>query len=257
MSASVTGYLTSSQYTFPVYDSTVEANPQIPKDLLLSHSLRLERTVPISHPIRSNIPLNNVLSSKDGSDFENPLSDLLQFSRAKIERYIQNSQNIKPVPPPIKTNSITISKRQEVGRTTPITNKTIFFSPSGKGKIVSTPVSKRKSSMNLKQKLLKMDSASLVNMTKPQPPMSSSLWFHNDNKFKDESFTNDQEDSDYDHLACHADNIMRMAVDSTMLGSTFNSSFSSSFSNSFMAENTGKDFFDKEAKQAILEGLNF
>ncbi|EGW31486.1 uncharacterized protein SPAPADRAFT_51493 [Spathaspora passalidarum NRRL Y-27907] len=33
----------------------------------------------------------------------------------------------------------------------------------------------------------------------------------------------DYDDSDYDHLACHADNILRMAVDSTMLGSTLGS----------------------------------
>lgn len=67
-------------------------------------------------------------------------------------------------------------------------------------------------------------------------------------------YNDEADDSDYDLLACHADNIMRMAVDSTMLGSTFNS-FSSSFSNSFME--SGKDFLDKEAKRTILEGLNF
>lgn len=89
-----------------------------------------------------------------------------------------------------------------------------------------------------------MDQA-LVTMSKPMAPTQFSI--HNDEE--------DHDDSDYDHLACHADNIMRMAVDSTMLGSTFNSSFSSSFSNSF--DHTGKDFFDKEAKKSILEGLNF
>lgn len=40
-----------------------------------------------------------------------------------------------------------------------------------------------------------------------------------------------KEKEESDPLACHADNIMRMAMDTTMLGSFYNNSFSSNYSN--------------------------
>lgn len=242
-------YLTSLDYTFPVYDNTSETNQNIPRDVLLSQTLKLDRFAPITPPIQSDAPMNNIISPVCSQKIS-PLDDLLQLSRERIKKMTE--QNGKSVPPPIRTESI--AKRYENDRkSTPVTNKTIFFSPSGKGKKLSTPVAKRKTSINLKQKLLKMDQASLVSMTKPL----STIWGQTAQPEEHHEDILDADLSDYDYLACHADNIMRMAVDSTMLGSTFNSSFSSSFSNSFSAEHAGKDFFDKEAKRSILEGLNF
>lgn len=251
MSVASIAYYTSLDYTFPIYDRTVEVVPNVPKDVLLSQTLRLPRFNNVEPPMRSNKPItrsyhNNEIYRKD------PLADLLYESRQKINNYLLSTTQTK-VATPIKVNKRepkNIINDQTARKTTPITNKTIFFSPSGKGKRSSTPISKdlqtllrRKSSKNLKQKLLKMDQASLVTIPKPIP--------------EPKNYNLDYDESDYDHLACHADNIMRMAVDSTMLGSTFNSSFSSSFSNSFSQDMQGKDFFDKEAKRTILEGLNF
>lgn len=54
-------------------------------------------------------------------------------------------------------------------------------------------------------------------------PLQSHVW-NLDERF---SIANHSEDE----LACHADNIMRMAVDSTMLGSTFDSSYLNTFAN--------------------------
>lgn len=59
----------------------------------------------------------------------------------------------------------------------------------------------------------------------------------------------DDEHQDSDHLACHAHNILRMAVDSTMLGSTFNSSFSS-VNDSLYGR---RDFLDEDLDKSILE----
>lgn len=291
--------MASLHYTFPVYDSTIEVPANVPRDVLLSQTLKLPKPLPVSDPIRSIQPINKVFNGNMlTTRCDNPLDAILKSSRKKIQTFVEQANRnellqqqtlegaAEPIKPPVPSRSaIKISKRKERDQsapsnlamingsssnksTTPITNKTIYFSPSGKGKRSSTPSSMakdirhssmRKSSKTLKQKLLRMDQASLVNMTNKQPTPGQ-FPIHNDEDAKKDNEDNEgvlEDESEYDHLACHADNIMRMAVDSTMLGSTFNSSFSSSFSNSFNNDHTGKDFFDKEAKQSILEGLNF
>lgn len=312
-------YFTSLQYTYPIYDSKIEAPSHIPRDILLSQTLKLPRISEISQPTKSNKPINKVFhGNMPTPKYENPLNSILQASRTKIEGFLIDIEKNNHADNDINYNSSKLTSGKNHNRitrkgdsestitsststtrsnmaiingsnsnkSTPVTNKTIYFSPSGKVKQRSaTPVSvvkdthnntlKRKSSKNIKQKLLRMDQASLVSMSNNKSTGSSGSTSGSgvnigamsggsavsgttaNSQFSIHNDADDHEDSDYDHLACHADNIMRMAVDSTMLGSTFNSSFSSSFSNSFTNENTGKDFFDKEAKQSILDGLNF
>ncbi|CUM62740.1 uncharacterized protein PRCAT00000297001 [Priceomyces carsonii] len=74
---------------------------------------------------------------------------------------------------------------------------------------------------------------------------------------KASKLTLETEDSDYDHLACHADNIMKMAVDSTMLGSTFSASLSFSSLNydvDVLPRATGELAYE-DAEKSVLETI--
>lgn len=130
---------------------------------------------------------------------------------------------------------------------TPLESKSGFFSPAGKvpslqkklslvSLLQSTPVKKVFTPLN---KMLKTNLAVIVN-TEKQPiqiysdlksvPMSDEETVRNEQQPAEDS-DSDSDDSE-DKLACHANNIMRMAVDSTMLGSTFNASLSSHYDDS-------------------------
>lgn len=258
-------YFTSLNYTYPIYDAN-EIDYNIPREVLLSQTLKLPRSMRVSKPMSFNI--RNAITDKSQRLTIDPLEELLTQSRNQISKFMEESQQeIEGLSKSPIFQQLKIQKHPEnnsklhiitnvSNKSTPITNKTVYFSPLGKAiKRISTPVvvakdlhqlMRRKSSRNLKQKLLRMDQASLVSFGKYQIP-----------QYNDDPANFNEDNSDYDLLACHADNIMRMAVDSTMLGSTFNSSFSSSFSNSFVNDMNGKDFFDQEAKKTILEGINF
>lgn len=282
--STVDNYFTSLDYTYPIFNNSIETGPTIPKDVLLSQTLKLDRIPSKTFPTSLDNPIDKAIGDVDvktNDSHDDPLSDLLKLSRDRIKGYLANStENLNHEV--ARTNNkynqkkvIRISKRQESNdknnaselksrHSTPIGTKSVYFSPSGKANTPTTPVSVRKeahqnimrrSSNQVKQRLLKMDQASLVNLVGKQP-QNDSFPIHKGNEdIKDDDHYN-EEDTD-DHLACHADNIMKLAVDSTMLGSTFNSSISSSFSNTFNESMSGKDFFDKEAKQSILEELNF
>lgn len=69
----------------------------------------------------------------------------------------------------------------------------------------------------------------------------------------DESRDPSEEDVSQDPLACHAGNIMRMAMDSTMMDSFCNHSFSSTFSNLIEESVLGKNNADGD--DSVLERL--
>lgn len=73
-----------------------------------------------------------------------------------------------------------------------------------------------------------------------------------------------EKESSYDQLACHADNILRMAVDSTLLGSSYNGSILSNYSiggpNDSMSGvlsrkklNSNDIFDDNDPEKSLLE----
>lgn len=156
---------------------------------------------------------------------------------------------------------------------TPIPNKTIFFSSSASAKkknssnlLQSTPVSeigensnKKPGLLLAKQKHLKMDKAEILNL-----PIKSSSDKINLIRHDSETDESMEMASDYDHLACHAGNIMRMAVDSTMLGSSYNDSFSPTFNNTFGGNDSilglhnrkrYNDFFEEDADRSLIESM--
>ncbi|KAK6455161.1 uncharacterized protein RJT20DRAFT_55187 [Scheffersomyces xylosifermentans] len=265
----------------------------LPRDILLSKNLKIEDDPQPKAPVYVKTPISKTFSN---SPFEEPLNELLEESRKLINQY-------KLEFPTLKEEEAKKSRRGTIEKTTPrnlkittkknvrgtkrtrmqenssfdadeeeenidanrssiyntpIPNKTIFFSPSGSSKkkpqnlLQSTPVSVLKeaqlNSQRSAKKLLKTDRATVVQKTiEPKKEVANTT----------------ADDSEYDLLACHADNIMRMAVDSTMLGSTFNGSFSS-FNNTFANDSVlgikskkkFPDFFvDDEADKSVIEDL--
>ncbi|KAG7195080.1 uncharacterized protein KQ657_004196 [Scheffersomyces spartinae] len=170
----------------------------------------------------------------------------------------------------LQNYSLVLNSRP-VSSGTPLENKSSFFSPAGKvpglqkklslvSLLQSTPVNKTYTPLN---KMLKANMAVVVNTDKkpiqiyadkPQQhqlqlqAVKKEIRILSEDANKPEESTKDKneyedgdgdedEDEDEDEedkLACHANNIMRMAVDSTMLGSTFNASLSSHYDDSIV-----------------------
>ena len=253
---------TMLQYHFPSA-SEVRVPLNLPREVLLSKNLKIEAEQKPKAPLYTNTPISKSFNTNE-QEYENPLNDILQESRKLINAYVLAYPETKeseqqPAPNPKKNRSRKSSSKKKIRGTkrtrlqnessleeviqekqnlpeqdssacnTPIPNKTIYFSPSGSSKkkhqnlLQSTPVSVLKeATLNLQKsnKVLKIDKATLVTKLQEESQKENFL----------AEATAD--DSEYDDLACHADNILRMAVDSTMLGS-FNGSISSSFSNTF------------------------
>lgn len=253
------------------------------RDDLLTKLLRIEDQPTPSQPIYSKTP---IFKTFHYSDTPSPLESLLVESRLLINTfqiqlpYTTNSQTPKKIKPQTKIvkNKSTGTKRvrhnedcnlegdvpQSSIYTTPIPIKTIFFSPATAAKkrttkiIQSTPVPllKEHHSKNERspKKLLKLDSSKTIEIIADSKTEESI----GDSKPKEFLADSTLDYSDYDHLACHADNIMRMAVDSTMLGSSFNSTFSNTFANDSVlgGQKNYPDFFDDEDyDRSVLESL--
>lgn len=145
---------------------------------------------------------------------------------------------------------------------TPVRNKTIFFSPAPEinknqfnTPIASTHASSKPNSSTpgpLREIQLN-HKRSLIDVTKGRLNIDKALVKPAIEYSRDKENNQDDdidEDSDSDHLACHAHNILRMAVDSTMLGSTFNSSFSS-VNDSILGKNS--NILDEDLDKSLIE----
>ncbi|KAK6462243.1 hypothetical protein DFJ63DRAFT_313385 [Scheffersomyces coipomensis] len=275
----------SLDYNFPSKYEISNSHLLIPRDILLQKYLKLDDIPKPRAPIVVSKPLGH-----DDKSFNlvDPLQDLLneqasflssyklQFPTKTVKKQVKirsskaskkeipttkNERGVKRsrVPSaeePARSNEISRQQSSSV-HNTPIPNKTIYFSPSGPSKQTSTPVSVLKevqlNNQRSNKKILKFDKALVLNKADivPQPQIENQQC--------------EADDSDYDHLACHADNILRMAVDSTMLGSTLNGSFSSMSSNTFANDSVLEvahkqkypDFLtdENDADSSVLEGL--
>lgn len=290
-------------YTFPSIDeSDKDFASHLPRDVILSKNLKLEGQPKNKEPQYSRSPITkyySTTSTTSNHENDDPLYELLVESRQTINAYklelpfsrgseqpaeVSKSRNTIPAAatrgvkrprqaskenryetnnPPTQPSSI---------YKTPIPNKTIFFSSSASSKknstklLQSTPVSDlpdtisdNKAPTNLfsKMKTLKKDKAEILSL-----PLRTSV---NPTALikPDNDDENVEESSDYDHLACHAGNIMRMAVDSTMLGSSYSDSFSTTFNNTFGANDSAleprrryNDFLESDdADKSIIESM--
>lgn len=287
-------------YDYPSSLNLPTASPSvIPRDALLAKNLKLEDCPAQTKPISSNIPILKTFSHGPLlSKGQDPMSEIVSQSQNKIEEYVidlpysktkksSNSSSVKRTPVKKSSklqesatkgikrsrnnNEDEFPNRQEASQypsstpsnnKTPIPNKTIFFSPSVSAK-------KNLSSSNVLQSTPKsvLNDHSLSNK-KPRGGLNKQKFM----KLTKEEDQNDKENNvEYeDNLACHVDTIMRMAVDSTMLGSSYNGSFSSTFSNvgddsilghrkkypDILADNTANDDADKSVLETIKKKWN-
>mmetsp|Transcript_8242 Transcript_8242/g.10088 ORF Transcript_8242/g.10088 Transcript_8242/m.10088 type:complete len:336 (-) Transcript_8242:44-1051(-) len=291
-------------YNFPSIDeSDIEFANHLPRDALLNKNLKLEGLPKAKEPYYSRNPITKCFDAKVPNDGMNdsPLYEILTKSQEYIKHYQlelpfgRNSTDVHQESHKIKQDDDLEQKNRGIKRSrqtiednagetndtqaqsssiykTPIPNKTIFFSSSVSSKkknttnlLQSTPVSDmgeasgKKPNILLKLKAFKMDRAEVLNL--PIKSASEKITtIRHDNEVEESM----EMTSDYDHLACHAGNIMRMAVDSTMLGSSYNESFSPTFNNTFggndsilglQSRKRYNDFFDDEADKSLIESM--
>ena len=250
------------------------------KDDILTQLLRIENQPTQSQPIYSETP---IFKTFHYSDTPSPLESLLVESRLLMNSfqiqlpYTTKSQIPKKIEPQTKIveNKSTGSKRARHNEdckikgelphssiyTTPIPKETIF-SPATAAKKKTTKINQStpmpllneshfKNEMSPK-KLLKLDSSKTIEISADSKTKETIA----ESKPKEILADSSLDYSDYDHLACHGDTIMRMAVDSTMLGSSFNSTFSNTFANDSVLGGQKKypDFFnDEDSDRSVLE----
>lgn len=242
------------------------------------NNLKLDELPQASQPSYLQEPITKTFGTSLQQGKTDPMKSILADSQKILEKYKLQSyskskeqqelpevntprkQEISPSPEP---NSIGrgIKRSRErkpdaipepIAVKTPIRNKPNFSSPSPKrhpspsvlATKESTPVSFKVTNLN-KQKFIKLSNREQA----PEKPKTKKLSIRNELDVED--------DSEYDNLACHADNILRMAVDSTMLGSFYNNSFSFSFSNianedSFLSARKRDDILNDDANNSLL-----
>lgn len=289
-------------YNFPSIDeSDIDFASHLPRDALLNKNLRLEMLPHSKEPYYSKSPITKCYDAKltNNEINDSPLYEILVDNQENIKNYQlelpftgnsnkDSKTNSKPNDLESKNRGIKRPRQtieENVGETnnvqtqpssvykTPILNKTIFFSSSASSKkknstnlLQSTPVSDIGDASGMKSNILlaklkavKMDKAEFLNLPIKPTAEKTSIIRHDNPEEESVGMT-----SDYDHLACHAGNIMRMAVDSTMLGSSYNESFSPTFNNTFggndsilglQSRKRYNDFFDDEADKSLIETM--
>lgn len=232
----------SLPYSFPKAPSE-EPDFLLPREVQVSRNLDIGKEwvqvspVQVSEPYVKAFAHSNIAESL-AIPLKNPLDDILAESQQEIMEYSLDLPYLKIVTTTVglpkatsKNTSIQLLNRKRSrmilelmdqrqldntsnacvysGIKTPTRTPVRVLSTSSKkpkaGLRESTPTSESKDSIQLKSSLQKSD-------------------------FK-LSDSDDADGSINDPLACHAENIMRMAMDSTMLGSFCNNSFLSNFSN--------------------------
>ncbi|KAG7663246.1 uncharacterized protein J8A68_003246 [[Candida] subhashii] len=245
----------------------------IPSDIILSKNLKISDEPTPTAPKYSKIPISKIFRTNTLS--EDPLDNILEQSKRIISNYklelpykvqSDNASTPKKNNDTAQQTTIRSKRKRQISQddkieilkneienatssklNTPIPNKTIFFSPSSSVKRdlkQSTPVSVRNDAqLNMERpskKFLRLDKAIVVK-DHQQKETGDQVEYHSE----------EVDDSHYDELACHADNILRMAVDSTMLGSTFDGSFSinNTFANYSILDD--KDDYDRSVLEIL------
>lgn len=250
-------------YSLPYKQPNKSTN--VSRDFQLQQDLKINQAKP-KPAVISKVPLKI-----DHKQTRHPLDDLIIKSKLAIDNYeldlpadFQDDPLFTSPTKPIATRTRGTKRRNydnieeadydDVNTSyfqansssvmnTPVRNKTIFFSPAGNKQATtkaSTPL--KEIQLNHKRSLIDITKGKLLKMDKAKIIKEST-----EDK---ENTQDDVDESDYDHLACHAHNILRMAVDSTMLGSTFNSSFSS-VNDSILDKNN--NILDEDLDKSVLE----
>ncbi|SGZ50904.1 CIC11C00000002342 [Sungouiella intermedia] len=233
-------------YSFPKAVSE-EPDSTLPKDVQISKNLEVEREWVKVSPTQTSEPYVKTFSNANTPEsiiipVDDPLDEILAGSQEEILEYSMDLPfSKKPVPKLNKmpSNQLLIRKRSrsvlEPLNQRQLDNSSNTTVYSGMNKTPTrNPV--RVLSSSLKKPSLRESTASSERATVMQKLVMSK----SDMKME----VDDADKSMGDPLACHAENIMRMAMDSTMLGSFCNNSFSSTFSNLADESALGRKFPD-------------
>lgn len=283
-------------YSFPTKEeSEVDQYQHISLDTLLSENLRIKNIPKQRPPVISNKPIFKVFKSNSNgtSSHKSALEEIFEDCQRKMLEYelklpftdlAETKSVLREHREENALKNLDISKKSrklreeiryqplssivKVECNTPQLNKTIFFSSN----IVTDtrapeevqyalPTSSPKSDLHrastpVSRKLQKIDRYGILETSLKNPPFE----MYNENKLEYEA--SHSCDTEYDPLACHAGNIMRMAVDSTMLGSSYNESFPSSYGNTFAGDESTpskgarrKDYDANQDDKSLIECL--
>lgn len=248
-------------YSFPILASIFTT-----RDASMVNNLKFEGVPQPTKPSYLNKPISKHFGDSLRLGKTDPLKSILTESQKilakyEVKSYSKSKQQApttpqKPQSPSPEPNSIGRGVKrnradiipQPITMKTPLRNKLDLSSPSPK-RISSPLVQTTRKSTPVAFKPTSLCKQRLMNRA-PEPKGSKKQ------ALKLELDGGD--DSDYDNLACHADNILRMAVDSTMLGSFYNNSFSFSFSNivnedSFLGERKRDENGAGVGNESLLE----
>lgn len=243
------------RYTYPTEEPFV-AN----KDAQLARCLRINDDPLPLEPIMLTKPISKTFSTSKNAD---PLKGLIEENQAILKTMTMtlpySEDRAKKTTSKTTTEKVAGRKRpsedpqdvEDMAKeehsffdessiyNTPIPNKTIYFSPAGSVKkpLQLTPVSFLKETI-----------------TKPNKKLATKIETEAIGERETLTKNTDEADeTDFDPLACHANNIMRMAVDSTMMGSSFSLSFLSTFAND--SDCNPKRKLDDDCDRSLIEGL--
>lgn len=206
-------------YTFPRAPSVdPEAQKSFSRDAQVNRDLEIDVNFSETKPRVVREPYVKDFKSTDNSPEsiilpqDNPLDDILGASQQAIEAYILDMPYTKMfTPPEPKTPELTKKRSRKILEAIPYEKK------DNQGEYRASK--SRKTPVKVK------DLRNVADQAK--------------------SSGENVDTSTQDPLACHAENIMRMAMDSTMM-SSFNNSFSSTFSNLHEDSILGKRYHNKD-----------
>lgn len=230
-------------YSFPRAASE-EPEPALSRDAFISRNLEFDREPVKVQPKVAHEPYVktfNLSNSNTPESFvipgDDPIDDILKESQHLIANfdiclpYSDMTPSPKKQPSPRKAGTATLERKRSRAVLERIDHKLANNSVSNSPTKTPTHQSTRNLQPNSSSKKPKADrlSPSAEQKLFGQRKLSFSLKAAAPkSSLADSSFA---EHSVVDPLACHADNIMRMAMDSTMLESFCNNSISSNFSN--------------------------
>lgn len=218
-------------YSFPKAVSE-EPDTRLSKEAQVSKNLELDRQWVEMSPKQTTEPYVKTFSNSKSPEsiifrVDNPLDDILAESQHEIGHYTVQLPYSK-APESTKLNSKApngqlLSRKRSRNVLEPINQRQL---DSSTNVIVYSGMNKTPTSNPIRVLSLSLKKPNLHEST---PTSERANVKHK--LMKSEKDVDDANKSMGDPLACHAENIMRMAMDSTMLGSFYNNSFSSTFSN--------------------------
>lgn len=247
----------SLDYSFPSrkqFDD-IRKGLLLPRDALILQNLTLERMPQAKDPVRVAQPIQKTFSSQRQDD---PLEALYEKSKNVIDSYTEKlmqdsltptATGGKKVLPTMKMEDSLVEKTQGY-HFSPSAGKTLYFSPKFTKKTntslpQSTPDTKDATRRKLDfgtQGLSKMRKVDLLQISgKKSGPV--------------QIYEDSQPETEEDNLACHAGHILRMAMDTTLLGSSYNSSMNSSFGFNDSILGSKKNILDLEGEESITRSL--